>query len=326
MGGTSAKIEEEGKAGAYGSRLGSIFNLDNPPSFIHRNLQTSLLAVTEIRDDQPEHRMSDPLPREDAYLASLHLRPFADNKAWDDAGMWPVRSIFQGATLLRDVRRNPTVLIDQPHHSLHFYIPQAALDLITDQNDARRITELNFERGEPLDDSVIAGLGVAMQGALGLPDQVNRMFLDHIMLAVATHTAQTYGDMTIGSRRARGVLAVWQERRAKEMISANLGGDAPLTELARECELSISQFCRLFKGTTGLSPHQWLLHRRVDVAKDQLRDQRASLADVALACGFSDQSHFTRVFRQLVGVSPGRWRGQALPPPPLVLGCQDPIS
>jgi AraC-like DNA-binding protein len=312
--------------GAYGTRLGSIFNLKRAPAFIHRNLQTSLLAVTEIRDDAPEHRVTDPLPIEGAYLASLHLRPYANNKAWDDSGMWPVRSVFQGATLLRDLKRRPTVLIDQPHHSMHFYIPQTALDLITDQSDARRITELMFSPGEPLDDPVIAGLASSMQGAFALQDQVNRMFLDHIMLAVATHAAQAYGGMQVGSRRARGILATWQEQRAKEMISANLNGDAPLADLARECRLSISQFCRLFKGATGLSPHQWLLHRRIDVAKDRLKDRRTSLAEIALGCGFADQSHFTRVFRQLVGVSPGRWRDQDALSLPSALGSQDRVS
>jgi AraC family transcriptional regulator len=58
----------------------------------------------------------------------------------------------------------------------------------------------------------------------------------------------------------------------------------------------------------GMAPHRWLLTRRIEVAKESLRDRRSSLSDVALACGFADQSHLTQVFTRMVGVSPGAWR------------------
>ncbi|MDI3566837.1 helix-turn-helix transcriptional regulator [Bradyrhizobium sp. Arg816] len=57
-----------------------------------------------------------------------------------------------------------------------------------------------------------------------------------------------------------------------------------------------------------LSPHKWLLKRRVDQAKSLLRDRTLPLSDVALSCGFNDQSHFTRFFAKLTGVTPGAWR------------------
>ena len=109
------------------------------------------------------------------------------------------------------------------------------------------------------------------------------------------------------SRLARGGLAPWQERRAKEMITANLGG-MPLKGLAGECRLSMSHFSRAFHRSVGMPPHRWLMKRRIEVAKEKLHDGRMSLTDVAAACGFSDQSHLSRVFRQTVGVSPGVWR------------------
>ena len=110
------------------------------------------------------------------------------------------------------------------------------------------------------------------------------------------HVAQTYGGMRPVSRPARGGLAPWQERRAKEILSANLDGSVPLKEVARECRLSVSHFSRAFRRTMGVAPHNWLLTRRIEVAKEKLRDTGLSLSDVALACGFADQSHLTRVF------------------------------
>jgi AraC family transcriptional regulator len=97
-------------------------------------------------------------------------------------------------------------------------------------------------------------------------------------------------------------------KRAKEILSANLEGSVQLKEVAKECGLSVSHFSRAFHRTAGAAPHRWLMTRRVEAAKEKLRDSRLSLLDVALACGFSDQSHLTRVFTGMVGSSPGAWR------------------
>jgi AraC family transcriptional regulator len=110
------------------------------------------------------------------------------------------------------------------------------------------------------------------------------------------------------SRPVLGGLAPWQVRRAKEILSGNLDGRVPLKELAKECGLSVSQFSRAFRRSTGAAPHQWLMTRRVEVAKEKLRDGRLPLSEVAMVCGFADQSHLTRVFSRLVGVSPGAYR------------------
>jgi AraC family transcriptional regulator len=134
------------------------------------------------------------------------------------------------------------------------------------------------------------------------------LFVDHVLLALGVHVAQTYGGMRRLSPPIRGGLAAWHVRRAKEILSANLDGRVPLKEVARECRLSVSHFSRAFRRTMGAAPHNWLLTHRVEVAKEKLRDGRLSSLDVALACGFADQSHLTRVFTRTLGVSPGAWR------------------
>ena len=110
------------------------------------------------------------------------------------------------------------------------------------------------------------------------------------------------------SRPARGGLAPWQERRAKEILRANIKRGVTLKEVARECGLSVGHFSHAFRRTLGVAPHKWLIEQRVVLSKDKLRDEGLSLSDVAVECGFSDQSHLTRVFRKTVGVSPGVWR------------------
>ena len=172
-------------------------------------------------------------------------------------------------------------------------------------NAARRP---NCRQAAAVNDAKIAGLGGTILPALSDPQQANRLFVDHIALAVGIHVAQTYGGMRPVPHPARGGLAPWQERRAKEILSANLDGSMPLKDVARECRLSVSHFSRAFRRTMGVAPHNWLLTRRIEVAKEKLRNSRLSLLEVALACGFADQSHLTRVFTGMVGVSPGAWR------------------
>jgi len=103
-------------------------------------------------------------------------------------------------------------------------------------------------------------------------------------------------------------LAPWQLRRVTDFMRDNLAETLQLTQLAAISGLSPSHFGRAFKGSTGLPPHRWHLKMRIEQASAMLADAGASLADVACATGFADQSHFTRVFSKIVGMSPGAWR------------------
>src|ERR1700761_275890 len=95
---------------------------------------------------------------------------------------------------------------------------------------------------------------------------------------------------------ARGGLAPWQVGRATQMMRENLEGTITLDQLAAACRLSKNHFARAFKATTGHSPHRWLLQCRVDRAKQLMTEGDHPLADIALRCGFADQSHFAKVF------------------------------
>jgi AraC-like DNA-binding protein len=250
----------------------------------------------------------DPIPREDAFLVTVQLRDFPDHKYWDDGCPVPVFFLKAGCTGIHDLKRSPAFLMDKPFHSVHFYLPRKFLNAIADEANAPRIGDLRFEPGNGVDDPIVRALASVLYRALDRPDQASRMFVDYVMLALGCHIAHTYGGLDTTARPARGGLAPWQERRAKEIIEANLAGEIPLAELARECGLSTSHFSRAFKDTTGAPPHQWLMQRRIENAMRLLRNRQLSLSEVALACGFSDQSHFTRVFTRFSGTGPGAWR------------------
>jgi AraC family transcriptional regulator len=291
----------------YGQRFGERVRVKNAPAIAARVLGDAQIAATEIRCDNPLPGTSRPVQHEDAFVVGLLLRDFPGREYWEGGRLTGAADLRAGQICLYDLKRDPMVLLDKPYHCICFYLPRAVLDAIAEDADASRIGDLNYRPGAGIDDLTIAKLGSTMLPALSRPEQANRLFVDHVMIAVGAHVAQTYGGMQLAARQIRGGLAPWQVRRAIEILSANLDGVA-LKEVAQQCRLSVSHFSRAFRRSIGVAPHNWLLMRRVEVAKEKLRDGRLPLSELASACGFVDQSHLTRVFTRMVGVSPDAWR------------------
>jgi AraC family transcriptional regulator len=117
------------------------------------------------------------------------------------------------------------------------------------------------------------------------------------------HTARD--DDRQGRRGPR--LAPWQLRRVEDHIAAHAGSGITVTDLAAVCRLSRSHFTRAFRNSTGETPRQWLTNYRLRRAQTLLHG-RAAIADIAIECGFADQSHLTRTFTRALGTSPGAFR------------------
>ena len=124
-----------------------------------------------------------------------------------------------------------------------------------------------------------------------------------------------------------GGLARWQARRALAYIEANLGSKLDTRALADLVAFSKSHFSRAFKRSLGLPPMAYVATRRVERAKVMMASTREQLTQIALACGFADQSHLNRSFRRMVGVSPGLWRrSNADTVPSLAQPCNQPST
>ena len=128
--------------------------------------------------------------------------------------------------------------------------------------------------------------------------------------ALAVQLAQRCSTGAADAGSPRGGLSPSRLRRVFEYIDANLDVNVRLNMLAHEVGVSAFHFSRLFKQSTGCSPHQYLLRRRLDRAKTMLRQPEMSMAEISASTGFADQSHFTKVFRQFTGVTPSDYRSQ----------------
>jgi AraC-like DNA-binding protein len=301
------------QAGAYGQRLGEFLRLkDAPPALVARSLRSAELAVTETRNDHPVPGLSGSLAAEDAFLVSLKLHDYPDCELWEHGKSIMKADVRAGTTYLYDLKSDPRYVIDKPFHSLFFYIPRSALDSIAEQCNAPRVDELDCQIGVGHDDGIIRHIGASLQQGLRRPDEANQLFIDHMMLGLTAHVAQTYGGLQRTPVLSRGGLAPWQAKRACERFEADLGGKLSLQKVAAELDLSVSHFSRAFRISVGLPPHQWLLHQRVKAAKQLMSVRDLPLSEIAISAGFANQSHFTRVFSSIVGVSPAAWRREAL--------------
>ena len=97
-------------------------------------------------------------------------------------------------------------------------------------------------------------------------------------------------------------------KQVLDYIAVNYGKNIFLEDMAAKASLSPSHFARLFKQTIGQSPYQFLMAYRIEQAKKMLNNPNILMVDIAFSCGFSDQAHFTRVFKKIEGLTPKQYR------------------
>ena len=193
-------------------------------------------------------------------------------------------------------------LMNTPH--LQLIISDEALMAASE----RESSEVGLRGYRKLADPRLGALLAAVNAerAAGFPS--GRLFLDCIEQALAVALVNNYAVRRPSPRIYRGGLTPARLRKVVELVHAELEGDLSLEELADAAGLSITHFSQMFRESTGHSPHQFVLHRRVERAKEMLRAAEMRVLDVAMACGFKTQQHFARVFRHVCGISPREYR------------------
>jgi AraC family transcriptional regulator len=135
-----------------------------------------------------------------------------------------------------------------------------------------------------------------------------RLFLDSLEQAMAVALVNGHAVRHRPVQLYRGGLGSARLRRIRELVRAKMEDDLSLDEMAESVGLSTAHFARMFRKSTGETPHQFVLRQRLERAKAMLRAPDARILDVAVACGFKTQQHFAQVFRDIWGVSPTEFR------------------
>ena len=115
-----------------------------------------------------------------------------------------------------------------------------------------------------------------------------------------------------GSTDNTGNLLPWQARRVQEYIEENLDKSVTVRDLSAVLYRTQAHFSRAFKRTFGLSPHAYILRRRIERASQLMLENNTPLSEIALRCGFTDQAHFSKRFRLHTGATPTAWRREQL--------------
>jgi AraC-like DNA-binding protein len=289
------------------------FRLKQPPVLVVDGVGDHPITFARLRSDAPGHGLTLAVPPEEAFAFQVMLRHLDSAECWVDGKHNRVSSSEPGSTFLFDLTSNPITQLETPFDTVRFYIAKSTLDKLGYESGCGTSGGL-VARSLGVFDPVMHGLALSIAAALDdMPVDLG-LFAEGIALAFHVHVAHTYG--CDGLSRVlpgpRGGLAPWQLRRAGEMMLSNLQATSSIGAMAAECKISASHFARAFKQTTGLAPHQWLLAKRMEAAKDLLMDTDVRISEIALACGFVDQSHFSSVFGRKEGLSPAKWRRQRL--------------
>lgn len=134
------------------------------------------------------------------------------------------------------------------------------------------------------------------------------VYLESLGAALAVHLVRRYGLPRSAAGPARGGIAPARLRRVLDYMETHMAENVSLSDLAAIAGTSLHHFAHAFKQSAGVSPHRFLIERRIARARLLLADPTLPIAEIALILGFTDQSHFTEHFRHVTGLTPGRYR------------------
>jgi AraC family transcriptional regulator len=254
----------------------------------------------------------------------LELAPLAEHRLKIHAGP-PVRgacSVHRFLYTRGDIDIQPPGYSDkweeyQPNTSLIVHVSCGLLRRAAEQIDldpGRAVLEVQHQFRDEQIEHIAWALDVDRRSA-----QPNgSLYTESLGLALAVHLLGRYRlprrDTPVSPIRGRGLSAV-QLRRLVAFIEEHLDEDLSIARLAASTAISASHFKALFKRTTGIPVHRYVIQRRVERARDLLVAGELSTSQVALAAGFAHQSHLARAMRRLLGVAPGEIANASEPSP-----------
>lgn len=176
-------------------------------------------------------------------------------------------------------------------------------------------TNQEFMQGEielipqfSLNDPVIQQLALALKTEIQTGCMSGRLYGESLGIALAARLVQNYAVRKPSRVFKANGLSQSQLKRVIEYVKVNLMQDLSILDLANLIGMSQSHFSRSFKKSVGISPYQYLMQQRVERAKQLLDKQSLTISTIAMDCGFANQTHLTKVFRQMTGITPKAYR------------------
>ena len=281
---------------------GILFRSENRTHRTSKGLGWSSLYASS----QFEQPYEDKFDAVDDHLIILHLSgPVAVTRV---LGKIPARrTIAPGGLFILPGGHDFGVRLEGALETLHLYIRKRLVDEVAEEFGSA--IGANVELMDCLGDQdlLIERLALEIQDALDEDDDTGLIYADYLAHALAARLIRKHSTGTRSCQSPIGAFTKMQFARTIDYMQARLDCSIRLDDLAAASGLSVGQYARRFKITTGYPPHQYLIQLRVERAK-RLLEGAMPIVEVALSCGFTDQEHMTRLFRRSVGTTPGAFR------------------
>ena len=187
-------------------------------------------------------------------------------------------------------------------------IVAAKLDFLAKVATDLELNGLNMPTQIGIKDRMIRQFAKLFEQELANDGANGRLYLESLTEALTINLFRRYGVRRAQEGRARGGLPPILLRRILDYVEAHLADDIALAELANLGGLSTHHFGQAFRASMGISPHRYLVERRIHRARQLLLTDARPIAEIAADVGFANQSHLTFNFRKLIGTTPGRYR------------------
>src|SRR5262245_44208347 len=264
------------------------------------------IHVMRFRHDQSELRV----PALENIVVMINLSSIAN-----------VTICINGQTFSRLLQEGESVIIPagtasewrcsgrRAYEMLHIYLRPSLLRKAAGDSQID-IARASVEPEFGIHDPHIQHIGLSLLAELDGTGEAARAYVDLLATALAVHLLRRHSFAAPRAKKLNGCMPEYKLRRALDYISDKLSEELKVAEIAEEVKVSEAHFTRLFRQSTGLAPHQYIMQKRIEMAKKLLVETEFPIARIAFDIGFQSQSRFTTLFRQFTGTTPKAYRGQ----------------
>ncbi len=164
-------------------------------------------------------------------------------------------------------------------------------------------------------DPLVLGLGMQIERELRQGNPHGQVFAETCAQMLAVHLVTSHNSSLRQRVSKSPNLSGFQLSKTLEYIDANIAENISLKDMADQTQLSVYHFSRAFRSSTGLPPYQFILRKRIEIARRLLKEGNDSIQDVAFAVGFAEASQLTKHFRKITGITPSQYRRELCPKP-----------